>query len=604
MRGHLCDLLGHRFRFLVAAAALVVLLIPSPASAAPPANDNRVAAQAIESFPATIEGTTIEATVERLDPQVSQCGSIESTVWYRIDKAPDGTVAIGVSGVGFAPVVRVYDVGKSGIDENTCATAKAAGVAKVSFRTTRGNTYLVLVGKKPSTRDGAFTLTAGLYLPPPNDSRSQAKKLGPLPASAKGTTLGAGTDENDPEGCRLSEGTVWYSLAPKAERMIVKIRALGGLDASLAVVEKSRSETNVVGCVATNARGTGVVSIPVAKKAKYFIVVGQRAQSPHGEFVLDVVRAQARERAPGKALATRGVRGTLNGLTDVNDVYWIAMSPGRTFKVALTSKPCVALTLRRRGVTLGSMSCSGYGVFTPGPDGGGRYILEVVTEGGTGSAAYQLRVSPAGADDVGLGSEIRSLSVTHGSLAPAAADLVDLYHFDVQERSDVRLTLAGASTASLILMTDSGQRLGSQGPVLRRQLERGRYVAAVRSTVGAPASKYVLRLVIRRITATTLQVSAKEISPGAAVTLTTATAPNPGGGLAKLQVDRFDPLSGWQFHHIVTLPLRSGGSTVTWAPPALGRWRVRASFAGTTTFSPSRSGYAYVLVATPIALAT
>ena len=43
-----------------------------------------------------------------------------------------------------------------------------------------------------------------------------------------------------------------------------------------------------------------------------------------------------------------------------------------------------------------------------------------------------------------------------------------------------------------------------------------------------------------------------------------ATTPNPGGGTTKLQVDRFDPLSGWQFHHIVRLPVRFGSTTVTW----------------------------------------
>ena len=211
----------------------------------------------------------------------------------------------------------------------------------------------------------------------------------------KGTTLGATTDDNDPEGCRLAEGTVWYSIAPKAERMIVKLRTLGGLDASLAVVEKARSETDVVGCVATNARGSGVVAVPIAKSATYYLVVGQRGESPPGEFALEVVRAQAREHAPGKALAARGVRGTLNGLTDLNDVYWVAMSPGSTYKIAMTSKPCVSLAMRQRGITLGSMSCSGYQTFTPGPDGGGRYVLELASRGGTGSATYGLRVVPA-----------------------------------------------------------------------------------------------------------------------------------------------------------------------------------------------------------------
>lgn len=59
--------------------------------------DNRDSAAPIPTFPATAEGTTVEATVE-LDPQISQCGQIDGIIWHRIDQAPDGTVALAVQG--------------------------------------------------------------------------------------------------------------------------------------------------------------------------------------------------------------------------------------------------------------------------------------------------------------------------------------------------------------------------------------------------------------------------------------------------------------------------------------------------------------------------
>jgi len=100
-------------------AALAIILgsllwLASPARALPPPNDNRATPEVIPSFPATIQGTTVEATVERLDPQVSDCGRIEGTVWYRINLAPDGTIVLDAQGAGFAPVLRVY---------NCCRTA-------------------------------------------------------------------------------------------------------------------------------------------------------------------------------------------------------------------------------------------------------------------------------------------------------------------------------------------------------------------------------------------------------------------------------------------------------------------------------------------------
>src|SRR5918998_3488847 len=111
--------------FVAVAAALV--LTPS-ALAAPPPNDNRASAEVIPSFPFDAHGTLVEATVERLDPQVSECGSIASTVWYRIEVAPDGilTASVGAGG-GVAPVLRLYRQGRSAISEVDCGVAPAGG---------------------------------------------------------------------------------------------------------------------------------------------------------------------------------------------------------------------------------------------------------------------------------------------------------------------------------------------------------------------------------------------------------------------------------------------------------------------------------------------
>src|SRR5206468_4093411 len=62
------------------AAAVVALGVPGGAQATPPPNDDRANAATIPTLPATIPGTVVDATLERLDPQVSQCGRIEATV--------------------------------------------------------------------------------------------------------------------------------------------------------------------------------------------------------------------------------------------------------------------------------------------------------------------------------------------------------------------------------------------------------------------------------------------------------------------------------------------------------------------------------------------
>ena len=584
---------------LLAVGALA-FAFPAVLLAAAPTNDNRAGAEVIPTFPATIQGTTAEATVERLDPQVSDCGRVESTVWYRIDQAPDGTVALSVKGAGFAPVIRVYDLLRSGIEELRCDSAGAGAAANVAFETERGSSYLVLVGKRPGTADAPFTLTASLFLPPSNDALKGAKPLGKLPARVKGSTVGATAGDDDPD-CDFDTGTVWYAVAPgRAERLIVRLHAAGDLDAAAGVVRRIRSQTRTVDCWGTNAKGDAVGVFGVERGARYFVVVGQAGGSPPGDFTLAVLPGEARERAPGKPLPRAGVRSTVNGLTDVNDLWWAPLTAGHTYRIAFRSKPCTRVGLSGPHGNLRTLSCSGYTTFTPGPDGGGRYLFEIVAPPRLGVTAYALRIAPAGPDDVGVGSALQNLHTVRGTLAPAALDAVDLFHFDVAQRSDVRLRLAKPRDRNFVirLLTDTGAVLATSSAEINRRVERGRFVVAVHGGPATKPGRYGLSLAVRQLTKTELGASAKEVPPRTPLTLTITLTPPPGNGWVEIQIDRFDPLTGWQFNR--KLRVRTVQQSVTWVPPAAGRWRARAAFTGTLLFSPSRSRYVHVIVASPL----
>ena len=138
----------------------------------------------------------MDATGERLDPQVSKCGQVEATVWYGIDSTPDGTIVTSVQASGpLAPVVHIYRRISSNISEVACGTANAGGKAVAAVAAVRGASYLILVGHKPGAPNGDFDLRADLVLPPDNDDRSQASPVGRLPATRHGTTLGATGDD-------------------------------------------------------------------------------------------------------------------------------------------------------------------------------------------------------------------------------------------------------------------------------------------------------------------------------------------------------------------------------------------------------------------------
>ncbi len=591
---------------LVAVLA-VALLLPAAAQAAPPGNDNRASAQAIPTFPANIAGTTVEATVERLDPQVSKCSRIEGTVWYRIDQAPDGTVALSVQGAGLAPVIRVYSTTGT-LSELDCSAVAAGKTAQIAFETNRGATYLVLVGRRPSTHDAAFTLSARLYLPPANDTTSEAQSLAKLPASDKGSTTGATSDDNDLSSCNMGGGTVWYSLRPgSAQRLIVKLHAEGNFDATLIVARRVRSKVEEIGCSHTDNQGDLAVAWDTEKGTTYLLEIGRSEGSRPGDFTIDALAAEPRERAPGTALPSGGTSSTVDRLSDVNDVYSTSLIAGTTYRIAFSSSGCANLSIGGPLGEVRSLSCNSYTTFTPGPDGGGRYVFEVKAPASSGrfsdhggAIGYRIAAGVATPDDITVGLELTNLTTAHGSLAPNAADVVDIYHFDVPQPSDVRIRLGTRHDrgTTIVLLTDTGGRITSSDQQIRLRLQTGRYVVAVRGTVGQPDSTYALALVVRQLTRTTLSLASSELRQGATATFTIATTPRPDEGWIELQIDRFDPLGGWQFNR--TIRVSAPGSSVSWTPPSLGRWRARATYLGTLRFSPSRSDYVFLLVANPI----
>lgn len=588
-------------RLLFVLVGMLALAAPASALADAPPNDNRAAAEQLPSFPVTLHGTTIGATPERLDPQTGACGAAESTVWYRIDQAPDGLIRVAVHGPGLAAAVRVFRVGRSAISEVRCANGKANATATVAFESVRGASFLVMVGKRPGTADAAFDLDASLFLPPANDHAGGAARIR-TSGRVSGSTVGATSDDADPHACGLAGQSVWYALRPAHKgRIAIKLQAGAGIDTSLVVLEQVRSRMEIRGCARTGRSGRAVTTLDV-DRGRYFVAVGQQEGSPPGPFAFEVIAAQAREVVATRTLPARGVHDSVHGLADVNDLYRLELHAGETYRIAFTSgEPCATLSLYRRGGRaaegFGDVTCSGYRTFTPGPDGGGSYVLAVDAAPDATTQPYRLQVAAAGSDDLGVGIPIANHTTRRGSLQPGGVDIVDVYHFDVAIVSDVRVSLRAASPSfALQLLRDTGERVSSGAADIRRRLGPGRYVVAVSAPPGTSGGTYALALLIRDLTQTVLTADGKpasSVAVGATVALRAATTPA-ATGVEELQIDRFDPLTGWHFFRLLRVPASSG--SVTWAPPAAGRWRVRASYRGSVTSSPSRSGYVLVVV--------
>lgn len=382
-----------------------------------------------------------------------------------------------------------------------------------------------------------------------------------------------------------------------------------------------RSQLRPVSCDPTDDKGIARLSFDTTKGGVYLIEVGQRQASAAGTFRLDVFSPEPPAAPPGDPLPAKGARDSVNALVDPDDAWSTSMRAGTTYRIKLTAATgsCLDVSLYPpRAQAFGdvepvrSLPCSGYATFTPGPDGSGRYsILVTAEEGVLGRQAYRLEVAPAATDDTAPGVPIANGQGRRGVVSSRTIDVLDLYRFSVGSRSDLTLTLRAGSRAriDLVLLTDAGRRLrcecfGAGGQKLRLRLSPGRYYAAVRAHEGS-GGRYRLSLLIREITSTDLTISGSHdafAAPGQAVTLAARVSSGAAaGGALRIQVDRFDPLEGWQFFRLFSEGAGSDGSAgVAWVPPTVGRWRAHAVFFGTRTASPSSSGYARLLVAEPL----
>ena len=304
---------------------------------------------------------------------------------------------------------------------------------------------------------------------------------------------------------------------------------------------------------------------------------------------------------PGRQLAARGVSDRVDPLYDLGDAWSVRMAAGTTYRINLSAtRGCAAVTVFAPGTRsfsggrrLAARSCGGYFTFTPGPDGGGRHTL-LVTPAGPGDAVipYRLQVAPAGQDDQGPGVGLVSGQRRAGALSARGIDVVDLYRFDVRSLSTVRIDFESLSRLDLELTTVTGEVVARSDPgtTLRQTLKPGTYLVALTAPARV-SGRYALTVLVRVVTKTTLSADdrrAVTTTIGEAVTLRTDTTPPQASGRVRIRADYLDPRAGWVFREAWVV---SPGSSVRFAPPAVGRWRVAASYFGTSSAAPSRSGY-------------
>jgi hypothetical protein len=456
--------------------------------------------------------------------------------------------------------------------------------------------------------------------PPANDGRANAADLGTLPATVTGTTVGATVETNEPSSdCARTGPSVWYrftvgSTAPK--RLAVELNANGDLDAVIDVFIRQRSQNEPVSCDNSDNRGEAALAFSPSPSTTYLVRVAERSNSVSGSFRLQVFPLPPVARPPGTALAPHGASGKLERVLNAAAAYSAQLVAGVPYRVNLVSRidGCMSLSIFSPGTTsfdegsaVASLRCQGYRLFTPRQNGTYSFLVNA-SGGAVGPQQYHLQIARATVAETAPGVFIRNDQKVHATLHGNRIDVLRLYSFDVTNRSNLqlRLTTTGDTPFDLELLTTKGRELacacGGQGDESIDRLTRsGRYFAVVRAR-DFSSGKFMLLRRSRAVTSTVIRIDGSryvQVAPGSSVSVQVGVTPSVSGR-ATIEIDRFDPIAGWQFYSEHTVTISNGSAALPFTPPHVGPWLVHASFLGSRTASPSDSHYARVVSAAPL----
>lgn len=450
---------------------------------------------------------------------------------------------------------------------------------------------------------------------PSNDGLLQAQAIHSLPATINGTTVGATTETSETESACAPATThsVWYSVRPStAERIAVKMSAGGELDGTVDVFHAVRSQLSEVACQATESHGKASLTFRASKNGLYDIRVAARQGSQLGPFALEVFLPTPAITPPGPRLPSGGVNGHVDRIQNVNAAFSVSLRSGESYMINLANKTehaCVSGALFPPGTTsfeegspVLSIHCGGFRLFTPGPGQGGLYSFQVTPRTSLSLVQhFHLQVAAAGPSETAPGLSLGNYAHAHGRLDGSGVRVLRLYRLDVTSHSNLTLKLFAPASADfdIQLRNQNGDVIecscGNSGSqTLQHQLQPGRYYAVV-TVRDATAGNFTLVRESRTITATSISFGEGHAAPGAGVAINVKVSPAASGPVT-VDVERFDPVFGWQFFQQVQAEVSDGSASIPFTAPAVGRWRANATYAGSRTSSGSAVGFSYLLV--------
>ena len=141
----------------------LVLIAPSPAAAAPPANDDVDNAVAYTAVPFEATQDTTEATAATDDPECI-AGSTH-TVWYAVTLSATTEIGVDTFGSDYDTVLSAWTGPRGALQQVACNDDSGSLQSRITFTAQAGVTYHLMLGAFPGSPPGTLVLH-GYAVPP------------------------------------------------------------------------------------------------------------------------------------------------------------------------------------------------------------------------------------------------------------------------------------------------------------------------------------------------------------------------------------------------------------------------------------------------------
>lgn len=289
-----------RLSVVLACAAAMLSFAPS-ALAAPPPNDARAGAQSVQ-LPASVRGTTVEATLEASELG-SACNTTKNSVWYAFTADTGRSMIVALDAEGdLDATIDVYARERSQVNQVACKNTNRRGAATIEIDAKRGTSYYVRVGARTNSADDRFLLRV---VTPDQPASFPGRRL---PRKGAHATVDRFANPDDAWAVHLQRGTTYRLNFVSSGGRCATAELFAHEDDS--PVRRLRCDAHTV--VAPSASGTYSV-----------LVRAPRGSRDRLTYRVRVGRAGADDTAPGIRLANDvRNRGHLQGnQLDAIDLY-------------------------------------------------------------------------------------------------------------------------------------------------------------------------------------------------------------------------------------------------------------------------------------------